>query len=56
MKLSIEALREKEVKDIHIHCFKSNIASAKIISQNGGILDSEIIDNHEVIQRFIVGN
>lgn len=54
MAKSIEYLRSLGVLDIHIHCYKSNPASAQSIMANGGKLDSEIIEYGQVIQRFIV--
>jgi len=53
MRLSIEKLTLMGVNKIHIHCHKTNLSSAKIIMNNGGILDSEISENKEVIQRYI---
>lgn len=35
-----------------ITCLKNNIGSAKTIIKNGGILDSEDIDNGETFQRY----
>jgi predicted acetyltransferase len=54
MKLSIEALYHRDVKTIHIHCYKNNTASAKVITNNLGILDSEITEGYQIIQRYIV--
>ena len=33
-------------------CNKENIASAKTIIKNGGILENEVVDNGAVIQRY----
>ena len=52
MKLSIDTLLKRGVHDIHIHCYKENIASARVITANNGMLDSEIIDSDHVIQRY----
>jgi predicted acetyltransferase len=54
MKLSIEALFERGVENIHIHCYKNNAPSAKVITKNQGILHSEITDDEQTIQRYIV--
>ncbi|WP_144211596.1 GNAT family N-acetyltransferase [Shewanella donghaensis] len=43
MKKVIEAANSRGIKPLHIHCYKHNIASAKMIMANGGVLDSEII-------------
>jgi len=53
MQLSIEQLLVMGVKEIHIHCHKTNVSSAKIILNNGGILDSEITESNEIVQRYI---
>jgi predicted acetyltransferase len=42
MNLSIKKSHCMGVNQIHIHCHKSNLISAKIIMNNGGVLDSEI--------------
>lgn len=39
----IEAAYSRGIKPLHIHCYKHNLASAKMIIANGGVLDSEII-------------
>jgi predicted acetyltransferase len=52
MKLSIEKLVEFGVKPIHIHCHKENSASAKVITDNGGVLASEICENNRIIERY----
>jgi len=54
MGLSIEYLAQLGVKSAHVHCYKNNISSAKAIIANGGSLDSEIIENNQIIQRYIV--
>ncbi|WP_326909921.1 GNAT family N-acetyltransferase [Sedimentibacter sp. MB31-C6] len=51
------SLAMKECKDIGlskvlITCLKSNLGSAKTILNNGGILESEDIDNGEIFQRY----
>jgi len=54
MKLSIQKLVEMGVNPIHIHCYKDNIASAKVIIDNGGVLESEFSSGGKSIQRFVV--
>ncbi len=51
---SIDKLNSIGVKVIHIHCYKENTASSSMIVANGGKLDSEILYNDNIIQRFIV--
>jgi predicted acetyltransferase len=52
--LTILEARRKGISDIHVHCHKSNIASAKMITRNGGVLDSEVEESPEVVQRYHV--
>ena len=54
MKLSIKQLVNLDVNPIHVHCYKNNTASAKAIQNNGGIINSEITESNEVIQRYCV--
>ncbi|WP_205663334.1 GNAT family N-acetyltransferase [Alteromonas facilis] len=54
MKLSIQKLHTMGVDPIHIHCYKSNLASSRTIIACGGILDSEIDDEGVIVQRFLV--
>lgn len=54
MNLSIQFLKDRKVSEIHIHCDKSNSASSRTIKSCGGILDSEIHSDGQVIERFIV--
>lgn len=56
MGLTIDEARHRGIEDIHIHCYKHNQASARMIMANGGVLDSEIRHGTppERIQRFLV--
>ena len=64
MRQMIALAKSKGINELHIHCYKSNIASAKMIMANGGVLDSEIDivdqDNNQqdnaaaIIQRYRV--
>lgn len=52
MRLSIEKLVERGVRDIHIHCHKGNVASSRAITSNGGVLESQICVDGEDIERY----
>ena len=52
--LTIQEARKQGIGQLHIHCHKSNTASARMIARNGGALDSEVSDEMEVIQRYLV--
>jgi len=56
MNLTIQEARKRGIEEIHIHCYKSNPASARIIEANGGVLQSEIKDGAPAkdVQRFVV--
>ncbi len=56
LSFTIQEARKKGIAPIHIHCHKSNTASAKMIARNGGVLDSEVADkgSTEIIQRYYV--
>ena len=43
---------ELDIDKVLLTCNKKNIASAKTIQKNLGILENEIIDNGETIQRY----
>lgn len=52
--LSKEICKEMGMEEILVSCHKENIASAKTIIRNGGILENEVVDhrNGEVLQRY----
>jgi predicted acetyltransferase len=55
--LTIKKAKERGIGEIHVHCYKRNTPSARMILRNGGVLDSEIQDERrsEIIQRYRVG-
>lgn len=56
LKLGLEKCQELDLNKVLITCDKSNIASAKVIQNNNGILENEIYSNtfSEIIQRYWV--
>ena len=54
LKLTLEQAQQRGIHEVHIHCEKTNPASAAMIIANGGKLHSEITDSvhPSVIQRF----
>lgn len=54
LKLGLGKCKELNLKEVLITCDKTNIASAKIIQNNNGILDNEIYSETfaEIIQRY----
>lgn len=51
---SIKKLNSMGVNDVHIHCYKDNLASSAMILANGGCLTSEFSEQNKVIQRYVV--
>lgn len=54
LKLTLSKAKEKGIHEIHLHCYKQNIASARMIIACGGSLDSEIKVESTLVQRFII--
>jgi len=54
MKLSIVYIRNMGINEIHIHCYKNNLASSKAITANGGQLKSELQLDDGTVQRYLV--
>ena len=54
LKLTLQKAKEKGIKKILVTCDKNNIASAKIIQENGGILENEVFDRglDKIKQRY----
>lgn len=52
LELALDICREKGIDKVLITCNKSNIGSAKTIIKNGGILENEIMENDELVQRY----
>ncbi|MCH7340625.1 GNAT family N-acetyltransferase [Acinetobacter higginsii] len=53
LELTIQEAWKLGLTQLHIHCYKSNLASAKMIQANNGYLDSEIILD-QVVQRYVL--
>ena len=54
LKLGLEKCRKLNLKKILLTCDKTNIASGKVIRNNGGILENEVYSEtfSEIIQRY----
>mgnify|MGYP001382684925 CR=1 FL=1 len=54
LSLALDKAKEKGITRVLIVCDKSNIASAKTIIANKGVLENEVYDvtDHEIIQRY----
>jgi len=52
LSLGLDFCRKIGLKSVLLTCSKDNIHSAKTILNNGGVLDSEDIDNGHIFQRY----
>ena len=54
LRLAKEICKSLNMEKILISCHKENLASAKTILRNGGLLENEVVDhrNGEVLQRY----
>lgn len=52
VELALEKCKELKIKKVLMVCNKNNVASAKTIIKNGGILENEIIENDIIEQRY----
>jgi predicted acetyltransferase len=50
--LSLPIIKKLGIKKVLITCDKTNIASAKTIINNGGILENEVMEDGEMTQRY----
>ena len=50
--LALEVCRTLGIDRVLMTCDKSNVASARTIIKNGGVLENEIVDEDEVVQRY----
>ncbi|MEX0572961.1 GNAT family N-acetyltransferase, partial [Acinetobacter baumannii] len=53
LELTIQEAWKLGLTELYIHCYKSNLASAKTIQANNGHLHSEITLD-QVVQRYVV--
>lgn len=52
LSLALPMAKGLGIKKALVTCDKTNIASAKTIINNGGILENEIIEDGEIVQRY----
>ena len=55
LRLTLEQAYTLGITEVHVHCYKRNEPSAKMILACGGRLDSEVVAGEEVVQRYVVG-
>ena len=55
--LALKKCAELGIRDVLMTCDRENVASAKSIVRNGGVLENEIIDDEgTIIQRYWIAN
>lgn len=52
LRLALKEAKLIGLKRVMISCDKTNLASAKVIMRNGGVLENEVNKGQEVIQRY----
>ncbi|NVK55339.1 MAG: GNAT family N-acetyltransferase [Alteromonadaceae bacterium] len=52
----VEKAKSLGIELIHVHCYKSNLASASMIKRCGGRLHSEWSEHDPVIQRYLIAS
>lgn len=50
--LALQHCIEMEIEQVLITCFKDNLASAKTILHHGGILENEVLEEDQIVQRY----
>ncbi|QIM62459.1 hypothetical protein A1D29_03625 [Pasteurellaceae bacterium Orientalotternb1] len=50
--LALQETDKLGLKEVLITCDKTNPASAKVITKNGGVLENEVQDSEKIIQRY----
>jgi len=52
LELALEKIRGMNIRDVLVTCDIDNVGSAKVIQNNGGVLDSEVEKDGNTIQRY----
>lgn len=52
LSMAIPIVKELGINKILVTCNKKNIASAKVILKNGGVLENEVFEDGEITQRY----
>lgn len=56
LQLTVDQARQIGIPEVHVHCYRWNEASARMIERCGGMLDSEVIKDQsgEVVRRYVI--
>lgn len=56
LKLALEESKKLGIEKVLITCDKSNMGSQRTILSNGGVLENEIVEENNIIQRYWITN
>ena len=56
IRLALEKCKELNIRKVLMTCDKNNVASAKTIIKNGGVLENEIEESGNIVQRYWIDN
>lgn len=56
LKLALEESKKLGIEKVLMTCYKSNIGSKKTILSNGGVLENEVVEEDNIIQRYWITN
>ncbi len=57
LQLTLEKAAAMGIDEVHVHCYRDNLASARMIKACGGVLDSIVLDAYgEMLQRYTINN
>lgn len=54
--LALEACKRRGITRVLMVCNRQNIASARTIQKNGGVLENEVVIDGEILQRYWIDN
>ena len=52
MQLTVKEAQRHGLTTLRVHCHKHNVPSSRMIIANGGVLESEVLVNNDVVQRY----
>lgn len=54
LRLTLQQARQRGIAQVHVHCYRHNVASARMIRANGGWLESEVEVDGKLVQRYLI--
>jgi len=52
LSMALKIAKNMNIDRVMVSCKKNNVASAAVILKNGGVLENEVIENGEILQRY----